>query len=636
MVHLTSSSNDSADRAGGALRVHPLAHLAHSLLGYRHGTLLDPRYLVFEPNAFGGVQRTEQYERALRIVAGRHGADADRRTDPIESPLPRVICGAPSASADTGSCGFLLTTNLMRGKRYYVSKTCDRHHHATSAPQHLERVVRDMVEAAFSESNLSMTVDRVVERSHAVQHDLRKVERDLGRAQALYERMARLEAEASIADDVRNFEHYRDERLRYQVERDRFRDFAGALHAELEGHRSADDVRLILQEAAGLAKDLGGFLDAVQHDLVATRQLLGLLTRTIRVRNLTRWLAVVEIEFTHGARATNVFVTDAFRSGHGERVWARARLAAGASIEVVTSELQRYNPIMSTDSPHSADRTLTLALSNQWFEFEASRLGPHERLDVLAGRTGVSLDEARSAFVHGLLGPGQVSARHEILVAPTDEELRAFLPTYQARQVAKAMRWPIADAVSLNTLSDELDLPAAFAPSKYLTKDFPRQQDEFGRLYTRRSLFLPKLEALASQYHARHAERMHQIRLDSLRAVGLPEWLSDDLHLAGPLARDLQRRLGYPSRAMFDMAFERGDILMIPLVRTAKRSDSIGAASRLVYIPKEVVRATERATVEHWICGGYPLPTATSTRASLKRLDASRRKGRRQTPRPEH
>ena len=614
--------------------VHSIAHLAHSLHGFARGTLLDPRYLVFEPHAFRSAQPAEVFERALRIVAARRQVESASRRGPIESPLPPICCGAPSTSSDRGSCGYLLTTSHVRGRRYYLSGSCDRRHHATSAPQHLEHVVCEMVRIAFSESGLAQTVDRVVERSDAIRHDLRVLERTLARAEALYARTSRLELEAAEDENVRDFEHYRDARVRCQTERDHVRDAVLALRMELEGHRSADDVRLIIQEATGMARDLGALFDALKSDVSGTRQLLSTLTRTIRVRNLTEAFALVEIAFPHGARMSSVFVTEPFRSGHGERVYARARLAGGAAAEDVARELQALAPIMSTDSPHTADRVRSLAMANQWFEAVPPRHGPMERLSMLAKRLRVPLVDVQSAFVRGLLGPGAVSAQHEIMAIPAEEELRVAVLSYQRQRIAVRHHWPVDDTVFATELGAELGLPAHVAPAKYASGKVPRAVDEFGRVFSRRSLLEPRLRRIAARYHERHTARLTEIRRASLGAVGLPERLAKDFHFAGPLCRQFLARVGYPSRSLLDIAARRGDILMIRLVRQATAADGIGRANRLVYCPSAVFRTHDRAVVEHWMHGGYPLPTSSASRGSSTAKSAARRKGRRRAARP--
>lgn len=464
----------------------------------RRSKVKDVRSLyrrIWIENAFPSFRPTEDLARVREILAGKQGRLGGYH-GPRNHFTPRMRCA--QILADGTVCGRSISAAYRVGSPVTTSTNCGPRHPSPSVPLlAIDQVVVRIVRQAYSRPRLARLLSRVqrdekdrTETLIQLRKALNEVERRA--AVALQLRLASMDAteqgdleaaRATLKEKARGLQ-----REIHQAE----------MHEDEIGTLEAMEVERILT----IGQDLAELLPRAERIEGKVREILRELIVCVHVRPLTRYLAVLEVEFRGGGRIRRIAPMRSSEATHAVRAWAHTRLsslwsewvATGApgsdarvrkEAERAARQLDRILTPKGKKAEWSGDRVLGAALLHEYGDKLPPRLGAQTPLATLVGRAHAARREVWQKALRGRLGPLSV---HEgrIAVAPTREELHHAFPELARRDVAKSARWPLADTAWVHALSEEIGMgPVTIRNIAGVRSG--AHQDDAGRWYVRRS-----------------------------------------------------------------------------------------------------------------------------------------------------
>lgn len=575
----------------------------------------DRTALVDKADAFVAFAPSADHARACEVLSrATHGEQWRSYGGPSNPLLPALQCGAPHPDGGEGRCGLSITAiRTDEGDAYrYTSTRCapaERGHRANFRP-YIERPVLAMIAEAYSPASMVGAVEAVQARAGAANRDLAALDRILAQREADYRRAGQLETAAYRDERPLDVEHWAGERRTAQE----------AVNALLQERAAYKRSMADLSPAGGLERHLaivrevaGSVASLIARSLPhvgMTRALVGVLTRSLTVRQVAPTVAVVEVEFPNGARSECVVLTGKAPCSQPERVVAYHAVTAGGDLEATVARLTRLNDRYGLHHLLTQDRVRALALLHRFFETVLPPMGPLELTSTLAERIGESEETVDTATLAGLLGAVDITDDGVLLVAPSDVQLEGAFAGYAGRQVeAREDGWIAGDALVLRALRRDYGVSAkavyrAVKPGvrgRYAT-------DLVGRHYVRRSAIPPKLLARGNPAAGR-AAFLAAVR-DAADAAGYGDTAIADWWLTDELVAMLRTKAHVGSRPGIRNGRLEGRYLAIPY-RGPNPLPGNRKPRLLVYFPAEVAQSGDPERMRAWYRTGAPRPRNT-------------------------
>lgn len=416
---------------------------------------VDPDLLVWVPDAFPGFVSYEEHAICRQIIGDRsrtpHGerdSSSARAADgnvPADEPeavapnrkelaaaardrvlLPTMRCGAPTPAGHR--CGRALrASNGPQGVVIFRNERCltGPDAHGSQFSRSVEQPILAAITRAVRIEHIDQAMRDVTGRVQADRVALKPIERELAEVDALEHRAGESELRAEIALDAaraaddadacaaatEDAAHFRRLRIELQRRQTSLQQSAAAVRQRLADASTDEEVRAalgVVKEACGRLEDL---FTRLRDQPRLLRMLVGIVTRVITIRNVSRGLALAEIEFQNGAVLHVLIVTMPMASTQPQRALARALLGAGAAPDRLVSMIR---PATTTTNAVVLDGewVRAYALLGAHFETEHGRTGPLETLPNLSLRLGREPNDVLSHVMTGALGPIEVSPTH--------------------------------------------------------------------------------------------------------------------------------------------------------------------------------------------------------------------------------
>jgi DNA invertase Pin-like site-specific DNA recombinase len=563
------------------------------------------------PGAFSSYFEPEVEPRIrgiLRSSPRRHGEPFQGTAAPIPDAALRVVrCAHVKTNGER--CGRAVRpTRTTDGGWMYHAVSCNRWlrpPHRTVVPRELGEHVLDVLREVFSPARLHQVAERVKGDVRSREGRCAEITRRLIEARAKEEGAAALAIEAASKQERAKRENNAAEQTVQARLKERWeRTSASAaesviqLEGELEQARNQEGEFLSASQAdleriVDLGTNLPALIEQARGVPFGLQRIVEALVERVWARDLGSGVAEFSVEFPAGVEVRRLFTTMAPRGTQPQRLFARERLAAGASPEAAGAELAALATEVHVRGWRPAAVRGAAAYS-EYFEHVTSREGVHHTAEEIACATAQPADVIRTAGLLGKLGPARWKS--DLVYAPTEAELHGALPGYAQISVARAHGFDPDDLVSsiglrrANRLMTDDEEPRLRRCKAY--------RDAAG------SLWILRREALAQglrlEVGSEVAERVTASVAEALAALGMEHLDPADFIDVSGLARALGRRFPNLSYGRILGAVRQGRLLSL---RAWGMTEVCRCLPDRLYVhaPREVREATRLEVIEDWL-----------------------------------